>query len=145
MPTYRRERAGDFIREHFTLLLRDHIHDPRVQNVIITDVSLTQDRRLARVYVACYDGEEVLKKGLEGLESAKSFLRRSLSQTLGWRFVPEIEFRVDRSFQYGSRIDALLREIETTESEQEGSDTREREADEEQEGDEEGSDENLDE
>jgi ribosome-binding factor A len=120
MPTYRRERAGDFIREQFTLLLRDHVHDPRVQSLIITDVELTKDRRLARVYVACYDGDEVLHKGLEGLESAKSFFRRSLSQILGWRFVPEIEFRVDRSWQYGTRIDALLRDIEEQDAEQAG-------------------------
>jgi ribosome-binding factor A len=118
MPSYRRERAGDFIREQFTLLLRDQVHDPRVQNIIITDVELTEDRRIARVYVACYDGEEALAKGLEGLESAKSFFRRALSQLLSWRFVPEVEFRVDRSWQYGTKIDALLRDIEAHESEQ---------------------------
>jgi ribosome-binding factor A len=118
MLSYRRERAGDFIREQFTLLLRDQIHDPRVQNIIITDVNLTQDRRLARVYVACYDGEEALHKGLEGLESAKPFFRRALSQSLEWRFAPAIEFRVDRSFQYGTRIDALLRELKEDDSAQ---------------------------
>jgi len=117
MPLYRRERADDFIREQFTLLMRDQVHDPRVQNLIITDVDLTQDRRIARVYVACYEGEEALKRGLEGLESAKSFFRRALSQLLTWRFVPEVEFRVDRSWQYGSRIDALLREVQAREAE----------------------------
>ena len=116
MPSYRRERADDFIREQFALLLREQIHDPRVKDLIITDVDLTQDRRIARVYVACYEGEEALKKGLEGLESAKSFFRRALSQLLTWRFVPEIEFRVDRSWQYGTRIEALLRDVEKQEA-----------------------------
>jgi len=116
MPHYRRERANDFIREQLTLLLRDQVRDPRVQNLIITDVDLTQDRRLARIYVACYDGEEALKTGLEGLESVRSYFRRALSQLLTWRFVPEVEFRVDRSWQHGTRIDALLRNIALNEA-----------------------------
>ena len=108
MPTYRRERAADFIKEELTLMLRNSVADPRVQSLIITDVNLTRDRHIARVFVACYDGEDALKEGLEGLEHAKGFLRRELSQLLPWRFCPEIEFRADRSLQYGSRIDALL-------------------------------------
>jgi len=108
---YRRERAGGFIQEELTLLLRNAVRDPRVAPITITDVELTEDRRIARVYVACYDGEEALKGGLEGLESAKPFLRQRLSQVLHWRFAPEIEFRLDRSWEYGQRIDSLLKEI----------------------------------
>lgn len=108
---YRRERAGGFIQEELTLLLQNAVRDPRVVPVTITDVELTADRRIARVYVACYDGQEALKEGLEGLESAKPFLRQRLSQVLHWRFTPELEFRVDSSWEYGRRIDAILEEI----------------------------------
>lgn len=108
---YRRERAGGFIQEELTLLLRNAVRDPRVAPVTITDVELTADRRIARVYVACYEGEEALQEGMEGLESAKPFLRQRLSQVLHWRFTPEIEFHVDKSWEYGRRIDAILEEI----------------------------------
>ena len=50
--------------------------DPRVGPMTITSVALTRDRRIARVYVACYSGEDDLSEGLKGLESAKDFLRR---------------------------------------------------------------------
>jgi len=108
---YRRERAGGFIQEELTLLLRNAVRDPRVAPITITDVELTDDRRIARVYVACYDGEEALQEGLAGLERAKPFLRQRLSQVLHWRFTPEIEFRTDRSWEYGQRIDSLLKDI----------------------------------
>ncbi|HHX43526.1 MAG TPA: 30S ribosome-binding factor RbfA [Chloroflexi bacterium] len=113
---YRRERAGVFIQQELTLLLRNAVRDPRVADVIITDVELTADRRIARVYVSCYEGEEALHEGLAGLESAKPFLRQRLGQSLHWRFTPELEFRVDNSWQHGERIEAILRDI--TESEQ---------------------------
>ena len=108
---YRRERAGGFIQEELTLLLRNAVRDPRVAPIAITDVELTADRRIARVYVSSYEGEEALHEGLEGLESAKPFLRQRLGQSLHWRFTPEIEFRVDSSWEYGQRIDSLLKEI----------------------------------
>ena len=110
MP-YRRERGDSFIKEELTLLLRNAVRDPRVAPLTITDVELTPDRRIARVYVACYEGEEALQEGLKGLESAKGFLRREIGRVLRWRFTPELEFRVDRSWEYGAKIDALLEKI----------------------------------
>jgi ribosome-binding factor A len=111
MP-YRTERAGAFILEELTRLLMNDVRDPRVAAITITDVELTRDRRIARVYVACYSGEEDLHAGLAGLESAKGFLRHGLSQVLHWRFTPEIEFRIDRSWEYGNKIEALLDAID---------------------------------
>jgi ribosome-binding factor A len=110
MP-YRPERAGTFIQEELTRLLRNDVRDPRVADVFITGVDVTKDRRIARVYVACYSGDEALKEALQGLESAKPYLRRHLSQVLHWNFAPAIEFRTDRSWEYGQRIDALLDQI----------------------------------
>jgi ribosome-binding factor A len=119
MP-YRTERAEVFILEELTRLLMQDVHDPRVAPITVTDVDLTRDRRIARVYVACYSGEEDLRAGLAGLESAKGFLRHGLSQVLHWHFTPEIEFRVDRSWEYGNKIEALLEAIH--EEDDEGTD-----------------------
>jgi ribosome-binding factor A len=115
MTKFRRERAGAFIQEEITTLLNSAVQDPRVQNVVVTAVDLTQDRRLARIYVTCYAGEEELQQGLQGLEKAKGFLRRELSQLLAWRFTPEIEFRPDRTWQKGARVDAILDTLDIAE------------------------------
>ena len=111
MP-YRRERAGNFIQEELTLLLQRVVNDPRTQSLFITGVDLTRDRRVARVYVACYTGKEDLEQGLKGLESAKRFLKRELAGVLQWRFTPDLEFRVDHSWENGHRIEELFEQIE---------------------------------
>jgi len=111
MIGHRRERAAGYILQELTLMLRNVLRDPRVQPLTITDVSLTPDRRVARVYVACYAGEDDLAEGLKGLESAKSFLRSRLAQLLHWPFTPELEFHVDRSWERGAQIDALLNRL----------------------------------
>jgi ribosome-binding factor A len=111
MAGFRRERANSFILQELTLALDQQVKDPRARSLSITEVDLTPDRRVARVYVTAYTGEEDLKEGLEGLRSARGVLRRHLSQVLGWRWTPYLEFRADRSWEYGARMDALFREI----------------------------------
>jgi len=112
MSSFRIERASSFILEEITLLLHDSVRDPRVQPLTVTAVEVTHDRRIARIYVACYSGDDALREALEGLESAKGFLRRELGQLLHWRFTPELDFRVDRSWEYGAKIDTLLETLE---------------------------------
>jgi ribosome-binding factor A len=124
MLTHRRERASAFILEEITALIRGAVHDPRVQALTVTDVDLTPDRRVARVYVACYTGDEALQEGLQGLESAKGFLRRELSPLLHWRFTPELEFRADRSWERGAKVDSLLKELGNQPSEQDEHDAK---------------------
>jgi len=112
MRSYRIERANAFILEEIALLLQSSVRDPRVEPVTVTSVEVTRDRRTARIYVACLSGESALREALEGLESAKGFLRRELGRLLHWHFTPQLEFRVDRSWDYGAKIDTLLEALE---------------------------------
>ncbi len=111
MTSHRIERANSFILQELTLALRNQARDPRVEPLTLTEVRLTADRRMARVYVACYSGDAALEEGLVALEAAKGFLRSHLAQHLHWRFTPDIEFRADHSWEQGARIDALLEQI----------------------------------
>ncbi|MGI6367909.1 MAG: 30S ribosome-binding factor RbfA [Anaerolineae bacterium] len=108
---HRKERADSFIQQELTIILRDKVRDPRVAALTITEVSLTQDRRLARVYVASFADQDTIKEGLAALESAKGVLRRELARVLHWPWTPELIFRLDRSWQQGERIDQLLDEV----------------------------------
>ncbi|MHB1317284.1 MAG: 30S ribosome-binding factor RbfA [Anaerolineae bacterium] len=110
MPN-RKERADSFIQQELTVILRDKVRDPRVDSLTITEVSLTKDRRVARVYVASFEDEETLNEGLKGLESAKGVLRRELARLLHWPWTPELLFRIDHSWQYGEHMDQLIEQV----------------------------------
>jgi len=122
MLTHRKERAETFIREELALMLQNEVKDPRVAPLIVSEVSLTKDRRLARIYVSCYAGEEALQEGMEGLRSAQGFLRSRLGQLLHWRFTPELEFLADRSWEYGAKIDKLFEQLEQERATRQGDD-----------------------
>ena len=107
---HRVERADSFIMEELTLILRSEVREPGVSDLSVTAVDLSADRRNVRVYVTCYSGEEDLQEGFAGVKRAKGFIRHRLAQLLSWPFTPEVEFRIDRSWERAQRIEDLLDE-----------------------------------
>jgi ribosome-binding factor A len=114
MPGYRVQKAASFIRDELIKLLQEEVHDPRVSGVTVTEVSLSPDRRVARVYITNFGSEDEMQTALEGLRSCKGLLRHEISQLLHWNFAPELDFRLDESWNYGQRIDALLAQLNQT-------------------------------
>lgn len=110
LPYKRSERVADLIREEIADLIMYKLKDPRIGFVTVTGVEMTADLKLARVYVSILKEEE-RKDTLEVLNSSKSFIRSSLSKRLRLKFIPNIEFRMDTSIDYGFKMDKLLKEI----------------------------------
>jgi ribosome-binding factor A len=111
MPGYRVQKAASFIRDELIKLLQDEVHDPRVKGVTVTEVTLSPDRRVAKVYITNFGSEDEMQTALEGLRSCKGLLRHALAQLLHWNFAPELDFKLDGSWNYGQRIDALLAQL----------------------------------
>lgn len=112
-------QVGGLIQAEISELLVRKIKDPRLERITITGVEVTRDLKLARVYFSRFGSGEEIRQGLEGLERASGFIRRELGMRLQLRRVPELEFVPDSSFEYGERIDALLKDLHSTEEETE--------------------------
>lgn len=109
--TRRQRRVSEQIhRELGQLLLRD-VHDPRLADITITEVRITPDLLLARIFFSVLGGPEEQMAAKKGLESASGYLRSQLGARVRLRMVPELVFEVDRSAEYARRIDDLLDQI----------------------------------
>ena len=97
-------------KEISELLLRK-IKDPRLEMITITGVEVSPDLKLARVYFTRFGAPSGIQQGLEGLQSASGFIKRELGMRMKLRYVPELEFVHDTSFEYGDRIESLLKEL----------------------------------
>jgi ribosome-binding factor A len=120
MPTRRQRRVAELIHRELSLILMREVRDPRLSDVTVTEVRVTPDLLLARVYFTVLGGTEEQKGALAGLKSATGFLRTQLGGRIQQRFVPELIFEVDKSTEYGRRIDELLDEIATTDASADG-------------------------
>ena len=100
------------MRIELSEIIEREIQDPRVGLTTVTAVKVSPDLRHARVFVTVLGDETQRKKALEGLRSAASFVRRSLSKRLHhMRRIPEVTFDYDELVEKGIRIEELLDQI----------------------------------
>lgn len=109
-PTSRRrpERVAALVQETLAETLATHIKDPRIGFVTVTVVRVSPDCGHAHVHVSIMGSEEDKARAMEGLQSAKGFLRTQLARSLRLRVAPEIHFVLDRGLEHAQRINALL-------------------------------------
>jgi ribosome-binding factor A len=108
MPTRRQRRVSELIHRELSMLLMLEARDPRLAGVTITSVDVTPDLLLARVHFTVLGDKDAQKEALVGFEHAGGFLRKELAGRVRLRFVPELDFKLDKSADYGRRIDELL-------------------------------------
>ncbi len=111
MPTRRQRQVSELIKRELSLLLLLEVRDPRLSDVTITDVDVTKDLLLAQVHFTVMGEEEAKAEAIAALDHAKSYLRTALANRIELRFVPELVFKLDRSGEYGRRIDQLLDQL----------------------------------
>jgi len=112
MKTYpRSDRIGGHIHKALSNLLRKHISDPRLEMATITGVEVSRDLRSAVIYFATSGDVAAKDRAAEGFRSAMGYIKRNLAGQLGLRYMPELKFRYDESYDYGSRIDNVLESI----------------------------------
>ena len=110
LPYKRSQRVSDLIREEVADIIMYRLKEPRIGFVTVTGAEMTADLKLARIFVSILKEEE-RDLTLEILNSSKNFIRSALGKRLRMKFIPEIEFRLDTSVEYGIKIDKLFREI----------------------------------
>ena len=108
MTARRQRQVAELLHKEISLLIQRQARDPRLDSVTITGVDVTPDLQDARVYVSVLGDRHDVQQAMAGLESAAGFLRRQLGDSLSLRVTPTLTFRLDNSFEQGSRIDQLL-------------------------------------
>ena len=107
-PSQRQLRVGETIRRALSdVLARGDVHDPDLNRMSITvgEVRTSPDLRVATAYVLPLGGkgqDEVLKL----LARNKGELRHAIAKKLTLKYVPDLRFRLDETFD---RIDDTTR------------------------------------
>ncbi len=104
-------RVAERIREEISGILQHRASDPGFRKVTVTDVTVTPDLKMARIHYSVLGEEADRTAAREALRRSRGYLRHELGRALALRYVPEIEFRYDDSYDRGARIDRLLAEV----------------------------------
>ena len=107
--SYRSERVNELIRRELVLLLKQETKDPRLKQVVITDVIVSLDLTSAKVFFSVDEDSNKIVVSL--LNKASGFFRSSLSKTLDLRHTPTLSFIYDPAPNTGARMDDLLSKL----------------------------------
>jgi ribosome-binding factor A len=72
---------------------------------------MSSDLRIARIYFTTPGGQTGRDAAAKGFECAAGFVKRTLARQLALRYMPDLKFFYDESFDYGTHIDGLLESI----------------------------------
>ena len=78
--------------------------------VCVNDVKTTEDLDISKIYISVFD-KAVQDDVLNQIKHSANYIRKELAQRLDIRKVPYLEFYLDGSVEYGSKIDAVLDRI----------------------------------
>jgi len=120
MEGKRSERVADLVRKEISEMLVRTIKDPRIGFVTITRVTVTDDCRSAKIYYSVVGSLDEREQCIEGLNSAKGYIRRELGHRMKLKYTPEIVFQFDPSVEYAVHMGELIHHLQEEREKKEG-------------------------
>jgi ribosome-binding factor A len=112
-PSQRMLKVGEEVRHVLAdVFLRGELHAQELENISITvsEVRMTPDLKLATAYIATLGNESAVKLLPILNKKYAHNIRRCLVGKLHLKFLPQVRFRVDESFDEANKINRLLYE-----------------------------------
>jgi ribosome-binding factor A len=117
MDEIRIKRIESMMKDELSLLINRSVKDPRIPSVSVTQVELTRDAKQAIVYISLISinqtagDPDLMKSCLDGLNTAKGYIRKQISSIMKLRFMPEMIFKEDKGLENTLRVHELLKQL----------------------------------
>ena len=114
MTSNRSDKVGDLLKKEISIIIANKIKDPRLKNINITAVKVSNDIGIATVFYTII-GEPIQKNKSKIddkiLEKLSGMVRSNLAKKIKIRRIPKIKFRFDESIEYSENIEKLLKTL----------------------------------
>lgn len=94
-PFKRSQRVSDSIRKEVASIFLFKVNDPRLKNIIITNVILSDDLSNAKIFYSLLNSKDEAIVVEKALNKSKSFIRTMLGKSLHLKKIPNIAFLRD--------------------------------------------------
>jgi len=105
-------RIGSIIRKEIAQIIQNDINDPRIKDVVITDVEISKDLKHAKLFFIIFNHKnkkpEEIKLITKAINSSRLFFKRKLSKSSNLRSVPNIRFVFDDTESKAFELEELI-------------------------------------
>ena len=112
MNNKRINRISEEVKRTISNIVQNELKDPRIPSITsISHVEVTNDVSFAKVYVSVLGNDFDRDEAVEGLNSAKGYIKKELSKRVKLRAMPELIFIKDDSIERALELDKLIDEV----------------------------------
>jgi ribosome-binding factor A len=115
--TLRTEKVASLIRREIGAMISLKYQGPEYGLVTVTEVRMTPDLKIAKVYVSILGSEEVKKNTLKQLELDRKAIRGYLGSNIRMKFTPEVQIYIDDTIDRMDKINRIINRIHSSEDE----------------------------
>jgi ribosome-binding factor A len=105
------KRIGSEIQQVLMEICSLEAHDELLKQITITNVEVTNDLGLAKVYFTSLTEKSHKQLEKELNDSTAGYLRTQIASRIDIRHTPALRFQYDNSIAYGNKIEKLIEEI----------------------------------
>jgi ribosome-binding factor A len=109
-PAKRSTRVGELLREILAAIMLERVADPRLQELTITEVEMSPDLKLARVFYAVRQGTNQ-EELMVALDKAMGFIKQEVAREHILRTMPEFRFLPDETLDKAAHLESLLESL----------------------------------
>jgi ribosome-binding factor A len=111
--TLRTERVSSVLKEEVGAFLIREFRDPTLGLITVTDVHMSADLKIAKIYVSIFGSPAVKEKTMKALEERKSEIRSFIGSHVRIKFTPSIALFLDETLDRVEHIERILKKIHT--------------------------------
>ncbi len=104
-------RVADVIRNEISILLIQKVRDPKISDVAISRVEVSDDLKYAKIYYTLHGKVKTVTSAGKALDRAKGFMRSHLAKTLNLRYTPALQFHYDKTAEKVEEMEKLFQQI----------------------------------
>ncbi len=105
------EKVNQLMKREISIILQQEFQDPKLMFVTVISVDVSRDLRSAVVYYSFLGDDQRGQAIAKTLDQLSSYIRKLIGQRVRLRYTPQFRFVVDKSIEYGARIEKTFREI----------------------------------
>lgn len=107
----RTERVASIVKEEIGIIFQRNFEMKDYGFMTVTEVRMTPDLKIAKVYVSVFGDAAKKQKTLAMLEAQKSFVRQTLGHNVKLKFTPSIVFYLDETIDKAMNLERIFTKI----------------------------------
>ena len=108
----RTDRIAAEMKRVVSDIIRTELKDPRIPVVTsVTRLKLAKDLKFAKIYMSFLGDEAQKKAAMQALKASAGLIRYQIGQKMTIRTLPELNFALDESIEYGSYMAERIAQV----------------------------------